>query len=281
MSQLGERLRQARENLGISLAQAAVETRILHQSLIALEEGAFQRLPGDVVTRGFIRNYAQYLGLPAEEMIELYRRERGASDQIRIVPATHPPPRQSYVLPSFLGVFFVTIALVGLAYVALNALGRFSDENNGIAGAPAISATAPATPTSLPVLTSTPRPEAVVAGGTPEPAPAPTEVTPEPTDSIAGTSATPEPTATPIAPIVVEINIPDGEEASWLRIRADGVVVFEGTMRNGDRQVFPANREFYIRAGNPPAVQITVNGQPQGPMGLVRGQPVDWNWPPQ
>src|SRR5687767_6002829 len=127
MSELGARLRQARESQGLSLAQAATDTRILLQSLAALEEGAYQRLPSDVVIRGFIRNYAQYLGLPPDELIELYRRERGATDKIRVIPATHPPRTRSYVLPSFFGVFFVTVALVGMAYVLLNATGRFRD----------------------------------------------------------------------------------------------------------------------------------------------------------
>ena len=48
MSQLGERLREARESQGISLSQAAVETRILQRYLVALEDGDYQHLPGDV-----------------------------------------------------------------------------------------------------------------------------------------------------------------------------------------------------------------------------------------
>jgi transcriptional regulator with XRE-family HTH domain len=102
MSELGTRLREARERQGLSLAQAAMDTRILQQSLAALEEGAFQRLPGDVVIRGFIRNYAQYLGLGSDELIELYRRERGVTDQIRVVPATNPPRTRAYVMQSIL-----------------------------------------------------------------------------------------------------------------------------------------------------------------------------------
>ena len=69
MSQLGERLRAARESQGISLAQAAAETRILQRYLVALEDGDYQNLPGDVYTRGFIRNYAAFLGLSADELI--------------------------------------------------------------------------------------------------------------------------------------------------------------------------------------------------------------------
>jgi cytoskeletal protein RodZ len=124
MSKFGERLRKARESKGISLAQAAMETRILQQWLVALEEGAYDRLSSDVVAKGFIRNYAQFLGLPVQEMMELYRRERGTSGSIRIVPTTQLTTERSYVLPSFFGVFFVTMILVGLTYISLSAVGH-------------------------------------------------------------------------------------------------------------------------------------------------------------
>src|SRR5215470_9270785 len=117
MSQLGERLRTARESQGIGLAQAAVETRILQRYLVALEDGDFQHLPGDVYARGFVRNYAVYLSLPAEELIELYRRERGMSEPIRVVPATSAPRIRGFMMPSFFAVFFIVLTLVGLAYL--------------------------------------------------------------------------------------------------------------------------------------------------------------------
>src|SRR5262245_37129619 len=153
MSQLGERLRATRESQGIGLAQAAVETRILQRYLVALEEGDFQHLPGDVYARGFIRNYAHYLGLPTDELIERYRQERGVSDAIRIVPATTGPRVRSYVLPNFFGVFFITVALLGLSYVALSALGRVGE---GSQIATSLSPTPlRATPTSLATPVST------------------------------------------------------------------------------------------------------------------------------
>jgi cytoskeleton protein RodZ len=289
MSELGARLRQAREGQGLSLAQASVDTRILQQSLIALEEGAYERLPGDVVIRGFIRNYAQYLGLPADELIEIYRRERGATDKIRVVPVTSSPRGRSYVLPSFLGVFFVTMALVGLAYVSLSAIGRIG--SGGIASVATTAPTAtvmppsplpspttqPATmiaavPTALPTLTSalTPTAQRTSAVGTPTARPA------------GGVEIGATQTATPAAPIITEIRITsqNGDEMSWVRVQADGNTIFEGIMSAGQRQTFQAQRRIVIRAGNPPAVLVTVNGLEQGPIGQVSGQPVNWFWPP-
>jgi cytoskeleton protein RodZ len=281
MSELGARLRQAREGQGLSLAQASVDTRILQQSLAALEEGAYQRLPGDVVTRGFIRNYAQYLGLPADDLIELYRRERGATDQIRVVAATTPPSSRSYVLPSFFGVFFVTVALVGLAYVALNAVGRIGERPGAsVAGGAAPTATIPP-PSPLPTSAAGAAPTIAI------PTRAPTAAAGAPagpaTTAVAGGSiATPGPSTTPAAPIVIEIAIPDqrGNENSWVRVQTDGNVAFEGIMRAGEKLVFEAQRRVLIRAGNPPDVFVTVNGLQQGALGQNPGQPVNWPWPP-
>jgi cytoskeletal protein RodZ len=277
MSELGARLRQARETQGLSLAQAAVDTRILQQSLVALEEGAYARLPSDVVTRGFIRNYAHYLGLAPDEMIELYRRERGGTDRIQVRAVTTPPRSRSFVLPSFFGVFFVTIALVGLAYVALNAAGRLGDRVAVSEAAP--TATVPP-PSPLPSSTAGPAPSIPLPT---RPATVVAEVTVGPGSAPAGgAQSTAGPSATPAAPIVIEVAVPNqrGNENSWVRVQTDGIVVFEGIMRAGETLDFQAQRRVLIRAGNPPDVSVTVNGLQQGALGQTPGQPVDWPWPP-
>ncbi|MEI8308744.1 MAG: RodZ domain-containing protein [Chloroflexales bacterium] len=287
MSELGARLRLAREGQGLSLAQASVDTRILQQSLIALEEGAYQRLPGDVVIRGFIRNYAQYLGVPADELIELYRRERGVSEKIRIVPATNPPPSRSYVFPSFFGVFFVTVALVGMAYVSLNAMGRIGSGGPfgvvavvPVATIPPPSPLPTSTPGALPQIASAPtaRPLAVPtvgSGSQPAGGAAPTVT------QTGGAALTVTQTATAAGSIAFEVRIASlrGNESSWVRVQSDGNTIYEGVMISGQRRVFDAQRRILIRAGNPPAVLVTVNGLEQGSLGEVSGQPVNWSWP--
>lgn len=276
MSELGERLRQAREEQRLSLEQVAVETRILKHALIALEDGAYARLPGDVVTRGFIRNYAQYLSLSPEELIDIYRRERGSTERIKIVSATNPPRIRSYGLPSLFGVFFVTMIVVGLAYVGLNAIGRIGNQSQDTVGLAPTSTIAP--PTSLPTLLPGPSSSLSETAIT-----FPTR-TPEPIAGAALDLTTPAVglTATANAPIVVEVRIATqlGSESSWVRVQTDGNTTFEGVMRSGQRQVFQAQRRVLIRAGNPPDVLVTVNGLEQGPLGQVPGQPVNWPWPP-
>ncbi len=273
MSQLGERLRMAREGQGIGLAQAAVETHILQRYIVALEEGDYQHLPGDVYARGFIRNYATYLGIQAEELIELYRRERGMSEPIRVIPATSSPRIRGLVLPSFFGVFFVVLALVGISYLVLNATGRVG-ENSGLTGAQPLPTNAPAPsplPTNLPEATRLP----VLAGG-------PTEAPASPLGPAGGAV---EPTQTPaptqIAPIVYEVRIDAGEHnGSWLDIKADGQSVLRKILAPDNLYQGTAQRSLSIRAGNAAVVAVTVNGQAHR-LGVTPGEVVTWTWPPR
>src|SRR5262245_46700023 len=201
MSQLGERWRIAYEGQGIGLAQAAVETRILQRYLVALEDGDFQHLPGDVYARGFVRNYAVYLSLPAEELIELYRRERGMSEPIRVVPATSAPRIRGFMMPSFFGVFFVVLALVGLAYLGLSATNQIGEN---------VAQQAPPRPTSAPTplpLPTTP-PDATSAPLIVAVAPPTVNVPSGPAGAVE--PPTPAPTSAPDAPIVGEVRIAPG-----------------------------------------------------------------------
>jgi len=73
---LGEILRQQRERKGITLEQAAEDTRIREKFITALETGDHRALPGAVYTKGFLRNYADYLDLDSTELVALYAAER-------------------------------------------------------------------------------------------------------------------------------------------------------------------------------------------------------------
>ena len=74
---LPERLYAARERKGVDLYRAERDTKIRARYLAALERGEYKELPGDVYTKGFLRNYALYLGLDPEEVVGQWRRERG------------------------------------------------------------------------------------------------------------------------------------------------------------------------------------------------------------
>src|SRR5690606_17784372 len=70
---LGALLRERREAMGVSLAEVEVATRIRQKYLSALESEEWHLLPGEVVGRGFLRNYADYLGLDPQEIMDRRR----------------------------------------------------------------------------------------------------------------------------------------------------------------------------------------------------------------
>ena len=72
MFEIGSSLREARMRRGLELSQVERDTRIRPRYLMALEEEQFDVLPGPAYTRGFLRTYADYLGLDAQRFIDEY-----------------------------------------------------------------------------------------------------------------------------------------------------------------------------------------------------------------
>lgn len=70
MLEIGSTLRTAREGRGLSLDDAAEATKIRPSYLAAIEDEAFERLPGPTYARGFLRAYAEYLGVDAQPLID-------------------------------------------------------------------------------------------------------------------------------------------------------------------------------------------------------------------
>ncbi len=76
---LGGILRERREAMGASLAEVETATRIRQKYLAAFESDDWHLLPGEIVGRGFLRNYATYLGLDSTELVERRRAVADAS----------------------------------------------------------------------------------------------------------------------------------------------------------------------------------------------------------
>lgn len=73
MESLGEKLKATREEKSLSVDQVARDTNIAKRYILALEEEAFSDFPGEPYLIGFLRNYSDYLGLDAEEVVGLYK----------------------------------------------------------------------------------------------------------------------------------------------------------------------------------------------------------------
>lgn len=87
MKELGQRLKDERIARGLTLEFVADETKIARRYLMALEEGALERLPGDPYIKGFIRSYARAIGCDPEPFVAHYK-ERRVMEEAAFVPAT-------------------------------------------------------------------------------------------------------------------------------------------------------------------------------------------------
>lgn len=140
MPRLGELLRTQRERKGITLEQAAADTRIREKFLAALEAGDYQSLPGAVYTRGFLRNYAEYLDLDQEDLVVQFQQERGLiAEPGRAFEPMRPIARRSVLLTPAVLVPVLVLAGIGLF------VGYLYYQFTSFAVAPALEVTDPST----------------------------------------------------------------------------------------------------------------------------------------
>ncbi|WP_270181899.1 helix-turn-helix domain-containing protein [Alkalihalobacillus sp. CinArs1] len=98
MTELGQRLKSARNDKDLSLDEIQSITKIQKRYLLAIEEGNYELLPGNFYTRAFIKNYAEAVGLHGEELLEEYASEIPKSNSD--VPENLPPRRTRPTVPS-------------------------------------------------------------------------------------------------------------------------------------------------------------------------------------
>ncbi|MGQ9889983.1 MAG: helix-turn-helix domain-containing protein [Aggregatilineales bacterium] len=280
---LGRYLREAREAKELTLEDAERTLRIRRRVLEAFELGNFNVIDASPVQiRGFIGNYARYLGLDVERVLQHYeaakleeqRRERRASRKSakrqnltssqetalpRRVTDTHPklPPislmeqadrraRRRAQLLNRLALALVAMVSVGvIVYVAATLL------QSPLDAAPP-EALAPGLLLQLPEATSV----TVFPTFTPLPGPSPV---PRPEQVYSGRG------------VLVTIN---AAQRSWLRVESDGQERYTGIVRPGEVLEFPAATQVAVTASNAEALLVTWNGRPQGLFG-GRGQKVD------
>ncbi len=92
MGKIGSIFHDARLGKGLTLDQVADETNISKRFLQSIENDSFDGFPGEVYTLGFIRNYADFLGLDSRKMIELYH-------SVETPPQTSPEPGEAQEAP--------------------------------------------------------------------------------------------------------------------------------------------------------------------------------------
>ena len=142
---VGERLRAAREEKGLSLEDIAAQTRIPQRHLESIEASEWDKLPAPTYTTGFAKSYASAVGLDRTEIGEQLKVELGGQRPIanvEVFEAADP----ARTMPKWL--VFAGIAAVILLVVVMSWLNRRSLEQpeEAVTNTPAATVTAPAQP---------------------------------------------------------------------------------------------------------------------------------------
>ncbi|MBP9728255.1 MAG: helix-turn-helix domain-containing protein [Candidatus Moranbacteria bacterium] len=129
---LGEKLRKLREDFRMSLGEVSKATRIQVKYLEYLETGAYEKLPADVYVRGFLRSYARHLNVDEQALVKLYERERNIQENLgREVrkPVTTSFAPAKFVVTSRTFIFgFIGILLFGAFFYLYREFTSFASE---------------------------------------------------------------------------------------------------------------------------------------------------------
>jgi cytoskeleton protein RodZ len=261
-AKIGQILEATRKERGLTLEEAEHATKIRKRYLVGLEREDYGALPDAVYAQGFLKTYANYLGLDGEELSREFkdrrkpRRERGISygapkksefDQPLINPGElGSARRRKTVSGTTILTLLVALLVLGAVVGALYYVGRgvqISGENP----APSKSSEGQAADGSKPE-----------AGGAPEKG----AQEDAPGEGSGGSNAAGTGEADSLT-VVVSVE----GSASWLSVLADGTLAYEQIARPGFSQTFEAQREISIRTGNAGAVGVEVNGQELGKLG--------------
>jgi len=280
MEPLGSYLRQEREKQGRTLDEIARKTRISRTALKAIEfEQDNERLPPASYLRGFVKLYAQELGLNPDELLEGMPKQ--AVSDVRVAL-----PRKVDLETSRRPLVRILLVALLLCVACLWAWHAFFGFGPGDTRAPAtIVSPRPADPVAQSAAPEQP--------GTGEGEPAvPAEAAGVEAQPLAepAQAAEPQPDAAPGtgAPVALDTTAADAAEQFtvrfaargivWLKLQADDGETVDITLRSRERYRISAERVLQVRIGNPAMVDAWYNDTPVSLDGTP-GQPMDLTFP--
>jgi len=284
MCELGRRLKEAREARGLEISQAAEFLKVRGAVLEALEECRFDELPEAPLARGYLRRYAQLLGLDPAPLLALYPTDTPPSASSQTAPPGYVDRAKRlwlWVIPMAL-----LLGLLGWwGYLALNRPATTPVPTPSAPPAPPprqVSLRIATQPVGARVyldgflLGQAPLEARVESGERTLRIEAPGYLTYEQaitlqSDRNLSLALTPAPQPIPPAN---PAGLSSGlvlrfEGTSWIRVTdaRTGRQLYEGTVPGGTQLSYPL--PVVVRVGNAGAVRVFVNGQDQGRMGNV------------
>jgi cytoskeleton protein RodZ len=305
MTAVGETLRRERLRRNLDLEQISRELKITPKMLEAIEDEHFDRLPGQVFAKSFVKQYARYLGLDDEELAaEVQRTLQPAptityhAEKPRDTAASIPLPRVEKWQAVGDSRFNWSSPLASLALVVLvmmGCAGVYSFWQRTRRPVPAHDTTAAAKTPPAAVAQQPPPPVAppVQAPAGPSPAdsaseqPQPSAAQPQPQaaaaappsnsdapaeNPVAAKPALEKPVTAPTPSAPSNPNAPVrvelvAAEPVWVLARTDGKYLFSGTLDPNQPRTIEANSNVTLRIGNAGGVNVTLNGKRLGPLG--------------
>ena len=291
---VGEILRRARLHYERSITDIEVALRIKASQIEAIENAEFEKLPGRVYAIGFIRSYAEYLGLDGDKMVNLFKAQSGArasKPQLQFpVAASESKLPQAWLVGASI---ITTLAVIMLWWsVEMNDRSAVTevpavpesikaDNDSATFGPPAPSLTQVAA--AAPVVADNPTTPNVAA--TPSTASAPSDpalikpsTTAAPSDAglaYAQADQTQGQAAQNANGIILKI-----VENSWVEIKdSTGKAVVARVLKAGDKYFVPDRPDLSMSLGNSAGVQIEIDGKDLAPLGgqgeVLRNMPLD------
>ncbi len=275
LASVGTLLREAREASGRDLPRISTALRIRPEHLRAIEAGTYDDLPAPAYAMGFIRSYADHLGLDAAAMVRRFKQE--SAGNLVSPELTFPEP---------LGRRRVSLggALVGLAILAVCGLGAWHEisahrQDRGVAPALAVAA-APAPAALLaPPTNAAPMPASTTttAGGATEPlaslspaagAPSLPQVRSEAATSHAVEGAlvpqsppAAQPTSTGAGDRHLRLVLHATAEC-WLEVKDGDTSIFRRLLEPGDEYPLPDKPGLTLHIGNVHGIEVLADGKP-------------------
>lgn len=241
---IGSILKEARETQGWSLEEVAEKTKIRYKYIQALEDGSFEILPGGrVYAKGFIRNYARFLGLNPEELAaeleKIYVLEDVVnSSQENIYTQEEKKGREKIVSWRRQQLRPVSYALIVLIIGLLVILGIGFMENRDI-----------------------------FYQNTQKQDDNPSAIQVSPNGDVEGNTASEQESQPAFEYKGVDLMLNVTQESSWMRVVVDGKIQYLGELTASQSKNFRAEKSIQIKLGNAGAVQVRLNGQDLGYMG--------------
>lgn len=253
MGSFGERMQREREMRGITLEEIADSTKIGTRSLRALEQEDFDKLPGGIFNKGFVRAYARYLGIDEEQAVADFLAAAGEPEPQ--LPNPHPTEKLTAYRSGNRN-WAAVLTLVALAaggYAAWKlGWGPFAGR-----GSRPVESAPPPRP-AQPAVTAAP----------------PSQAASGPVAGEAGALATAE--ANPASSAAPSAQPPAGEgfvllvrakQDSWLSITADGKLVMEGNLAATETREVRARKSVVLKLGNAAGVEVSHNNTLLPPLG--------------